>query len=128
MEDNRADIMLLREALTLHALPASLHILDNGEHAIHFIDDVDRGKEPCPQLVILDLNLPRKTGKEVLIYMRQSRCFAHVPVLIASSSAVDEKEMERLGGDAYFQKPTDYEAFMKVGATIRSLLRLPGVS
>ena len=125
VEDNRADVKLIRDAIGLHALSVSLHILDDGEQAFHFIDDADEGKEGCPHLLILDLNLPRRTGKEVLMYLRQSRICAQVPVLIVTSSTVDEAEMKRLGGNGYFRKPTDYDEFMKVGALLLATILGP---
>jgi chemotaxis family two-component system response regulator Rcp1 len=120
--------MLIKDAIGIHALSAILHVLDDGEQALRFINDVDEGKERCPQLMILDLNLPRKTGKEVLVHLRRSRTCAQVPVLVVTSSSVDKEEIERLGGDGYFQKPTDYDEYMKVGEFIRGMLESPGRS
>ena len=124
VEDNRADVRLIKDAILLHKLPAKLRVVENGEQAFEFIDAADQGTELCPALLILDLNLPRKSGREVLKHLRQSKTCADVPVLIVTSSGVDRVEMEGLGGTGYFRKPTDYDEFMKVGGLIKSLLEL----
>jgi len=72
VEDNPADAGLIRKALEEHGVAGELTVADDGEEAIHFIRSLDR--EPsveCPDLVIIDLNLPRKSGREVLETMRR---------------------------------------------------------
>lgn len=123
VEDNKADVLLFVEALRLYGLSANLRTIDNGEQAIGIIDDADKGIEPCPALLVLDLNLPRKSGKDVLAHLRQSKTCAAIPVLIVTSSSVDEADVRRLGANRYFRKPTDYEEYMKVGEVVKSMLR-----
>jgi chemotaxis family two-component system response regulator Rcp1 len=125
VEDNRADVFLLREAIELAKVSAEIHVVSDGERAFHFIDEADLDETaPCPGLVILDLNLPKKTGGEVLDYLRHSRkCrWARVLIVTSSDSEHDRSSMAKLGADAYFRKPSGYEAYMKVGEIVRSML------
>src|SRR5689334_15005864 len=71
IEDNKADVHLLREAIDAAGIPADLNVISDGEKAIEFIDQIDNGDAPCPALVLLDLNLPRRTGSEILEYLRR---------------------------------------------------------
>ena len=104
---------------------AELFFVSDGEAATRFFDsaDVDAGA-PCPALVLLDLNLPKKNGDEVLRSLRGSRRCAHAAVLIVSSSdAVRDREgVTALGVNAYFRKPSDYHDFMKLGDLVKRLL------
>ena len=87
VEDNRADLFLLREALTAAGVEDELHIVPDGESAISFIDQIDADSgSSCPVLVMLDLNLPKKSGREVLQHMRQSLRCRDLRVLIYTSS------------------------------------------
>ena len=65
VEDNPADVLLIREALEEHSIRADIYVLSDGEKAVRFVENESRELAP-PDLVILDLNLPRKTGREVL--------------------------------------------------------------
>jgi DNA-binding response OmpR family regulator len=79
---------------------------------------------PCPALVLLDINLPKKNGGDVLKHMRQSRRCAAARILVVSSSdsAQDRQQMKSLGADGYFRKPSQYDAFMELGELIKTLL------
>jgi len=78
----------------------------------------------CPALVILDINLPKKHGGQVLQHMRSTRRCADALVLVVTSSdsARDRESMAKLGANGYFRKPSDYEQFMKLGGLVRNLL------
>ncbi len=82
VEDNSADVDLVREALEEHAVRCELVLTTDGEHAIEFLESVDTGKTRCPDLIILDLNLPKKPGHEVLRRVRTSLKCNHVPVVV----------------------------------------------
>jgi chemotaxis family two-component system response regulator Rcp1 len=125
VEDNKADVFLLREAIELAHIPADLHVVTDGERAFAFIDEADaHDTAPCPGLVILDLNLPRKTGGEVLEHLRQSRkCrYARVLIVTSSDSEQDKASTAKLGADAYFRKPSGYDAYMKIGEMVKDML------
>jgi DNA-binding response OmpR family regulator len=85
--------------------------------------DID-ASAPCPSVVILDINLPRKQGGEVLKHMRRSRCQNALVIVVSSSDSVrDHKQMTELGANAYFYKPSEYSDFMKLGDIVLQFLR-----
>lgn len=125
VEDNRGDVLLVEEAIKLHNVDVQLHVVEDGEQACAFIERADEDpKAPCPGLLLLDLNLPKKTGLEVLQKVRESRRCRNIPVVIftSSNSPQDRNETSRLGADRYFQKPTRYEQFLKIGQVLREVL------
>jgi CheY-like chemotaxis protein len=124
IEDNSADVLLVQQALQEHDVRAALTVLRDGEEAMRFIDAVEGGFMNCPDLIVLDINLPKKSGYEVLGRMRSSGKCAHVPVVVLSSSTAfaDMLESKRLGVVRHIQKPTDLEAFLRIGGVLKSLL------
>jgi CheY-like chemotaxis protein len=100
VEDNRADVLIIEEAIALHGLPVELRVLSDGAEAFEFIERADRDSTPCPQLLVLDLNLPKRSGKEVLQRVRESAKFKDIPVLVmtSSNSARDRNDMRQLAG------------------------------
>ncbi len=123
VEDNPADVLLVREALEEHKVRADVYVVSDGEKAVRFIDD-EAAALPCPDLIILDLNLPRKSGREVLEHIRASEMLAKVRVVVLSSSDApkDMEESFRLGIARYIRKPSSLSEFMKIGGTLRGLL------
>jgi chemotaxis family two-component system response regulator Rcp1 len=123
-EDNPGDVLLVREALQRQPFEAELVVRHDGEQALVYIENVDTGEVPCPDVVLLDLNLPRRNGEFLLERMRRSPLCSQVPIVIVSSSASpkDRETAARLGASTYFQKPADYEEFMRLGAVARQLL------
>jgi CheY-like chemotaxis protein len=125
VEDSKADIFLIREAIAAENIEAELHVVHDGNQAVRLIDAVDREPDAlCPDLILLDLNLPRKDGTTVLRHMRGSRACRNARVLIVSSSdlASDREALESLGFDGFFRKPSDYAEFLKLGPLVKGLL------
>lgn len=125
VEDNRGDIFLIREAIRAAQLDADLHFAQDGEKALRFIEQVDENPSlRCPSLVIMDINLPKKQGGEVLEQMRKSRrCANALTVVVTSSDSDKDREaMARLGVREYFCKPSQYEEFMKLGEVVKRVL------
>jgi DNA-binding response OmpR family regulator len=125
VEDNEADVFLIQEAIEAKKLPVALHIVKDGEQAIRYFDRTDADATASgPFLVILDINLPKKHGDEVLKHMRKSiRCGnALVLVVSTSDSDRDREQMTELGANGYFRKPSEYGAFMKLGDVVEGLL------
>ena len=121
--------MLIRKAMDLAGVRAAFHVVADGEQAIRFFENVAQNPEaPCPDLVILDLNLPRHKGSEVLMRMRANARCANAPVLIVTSSdsLKDREDMARLGANDYFRKPSEFAEFMKLGHRVRLILGLDG--
>jgi len=106
-------------------LNVELHVFPDGERAVRYFEQVDGDETlPCPALIILDINLPKKHGGEVLLHMRKSRRCANALVVIVTSSdsSADRSRMAKLGINGYFPKPSEYNEFMKLGELIRDLL------
>lgn len=126
VEDNPTDVFLIQEALRAHRLDVDLRVFEDGEEAIDLIQLLDTDdSQSCPHLMLLDLNLPRADGFEVLKRLRESRRCAEIPVIVMTSSAAqpDREKSESLGADAYFQKQVEYDASLEIGGIIKKLLR-----
>ena len=92
-----------------------------------FFDRADADPNaPCPDLILLDINMPRYRGGEILRHLRASpRCGKSLVLVVTSSdSERDQHEMERLGTNGYFRKPSEFAEFMKLGQVARELLLL----
>lgn len=115
---------LVREALLLENLQFELIVQSDGEQMQELIEKIDAGDAPYPDLVLLDLNLPRRNGASLLQRIRESPLCSGVPVIIvtSSSSPQDRETATRLGASSYFQKPSDFEEFMRLGALVRHFL------
>jgi DNA-binding response OmpR family regulator len=116
---------LLRYALQAAAIAADLHVLADGDQAYKYLDDVARGKANCPVLFILDLNLPKKSGCDVLQHLRKTDVCKDVPVVVFSSSSAeqDRRAAVSLGADQYITKPADLEEFLKVGELLKPFIQ-----
>jgi CheY-like chemotaxis protein len=126
VEDNVADVFFVREALRCGGIENDLFVASDGETAIEFIERAEtRRDSPCPQVILLDLNLPRRSGAEVLARISQSSRLAQVPVVIVTSSdaASDRAETARLGARRYFVKPRDLDEYLKLGTVVKDVLR-----
>jgi CheY-like chemotaxis protein len=121
VEDNPGDVVLVREALELHGIAGELLVLSDGEKAIWFIEDLDKQSGACPGLIIIDLNLPKRSGLEVLQHVQLSPTCRKAPVVILSSSDTpqDKAEATRLGANRYIRKPSRLEDFLELGAIFR---------
>ena len=125
VEDNRADVFLIRESIEGAGLEVDLQVVNDGESAVRFLEQADRDPvAPMPDLIILDINLPKRSGREVAHRMRQSsRCSRALMVVVTSSdSERDKEEMGKFGISAYFRKPSEYASFMKLGELVKALL------
>jgi CheY-like chemotaxis protein len=132
VEDNPGDARLTREALALSKVRNNLHHARDGEEAIAFLRREGRyGSAPTPDLVLLDLNLPRRDGREVLEDIKNDVSLKHIPVVILTSSQADEDILRsyRLHANCFITKPVDLEQLTKVVQGIEqfwfTLVRLP---
>jgi CheY-like chemotaxis protein len=125
VEDNKADVFLIREAVSFHNLNVELHVVVDGKLAMDFINSAGMDSAtPRPSLCLLDLNMPIHSGYEVLRHMRGTERCKEVPVIIMTSSESehDRAEMMRLGANAYFHKPLSYDEFLQIGEVMKGLL------
>jgi two-component system, chemotaxis family, response regulator Rcp1 len=125
VEDNRADVFLLQEAIRTHGVPVDIHAVEDGAEAVAVIERAEKDPDAfVPRIVVLDLNLPKKSGAEVLRQIRDSSRFKHLPVIVltSSDSSRDRAEMARLGATRYFRKPATYDEFIEVGTVLNEVL------
>lgn len=127
MEDNPADVRLVRTAFEEHRIPGELVVFRDGEEAIQFIQDIEYGSGRCPDMMIVDLSLPRRPGRDVLECRDRSGKLRHVPVVVLSSSDTvqDREQAARLGASLYIRKPSRLDEFLHIGAILREILGLP---
>jgi chemotaxis family two-component system response regulator Rcp1 len=124
-EDNPADLYLIEEALKRYDFSYRLTSADNGEDMLNMIASVDRDpSQSCPNLFLIDLNLPRRSGDEILAQLRQSSRCSKVPAIVitSSDSPQDRARVRELGASFYFRKPADLEKFMAIGGIVREFL------
>jgi chemotaxis family two-component system response regulator Rcp1 len=125
VEDNPADVDLVRRALRSAELNFELAVIEDGAEALAFVRQKEKeAGAPTPDLVVLDMNLPKNSGLEILEAMRTNRVFAGVPVAIltSSSSPRERTKMEGLRVGRYITKPPDLEEFLRIGLIIKALL------
>jgi len=125
VEDAEPDVFLVREALEQSGIDFDLKVFDDGEQGLQFVETMDRDATATPpHLFLLDLNLPKKTGGQILRHVRQSHTCGHIPVVIltSSDSHKDKAEATDLHATGYFRKPSRLEEFMKLGPYVRELL------
>jgi CheY-like chemotaxis protein len=122
VEDNPGDVYLIRRALDAQGLAYDLSVASDGEEAIDYVAKCEAGSHAI-DLVLLDLNLPRRGGSEVLARIRSSSRFGRVPTLLltSSDSAQDRERCLRLGASAYIRKPSNLADFMLIGKMVKDL-------
>jgi DNA-binding response OmpR family regulator len=126
-EDNDGDVFLVRRALEKRGLRPELAVAHNGEEALAWLDDHsgEKNRDTAPHLILLDLNLPRVDGLQILSHVRKSDSFSCTPVIVltSSDSPKDRQMALELGANLYFRKPTDLASFMDLGRIIEELLK-----
>jgi chemotaxis family two-component system response regulator Rcp1 len=124
VEDNPADAGLVREALKEHGVEGELIVVTDGEQAIEFIQEMESNPMTRPDLFIVDLNLPKRPGREVLERLRQGVTSRQAPVVILTSSdeSRDRDEARRLGISQYILKPSRLAEFLALGAIFKEMI------
>ncbi|MFW5895141.1 MAG: response regulator [archaeon] len=121
VEDNPGDILITKEALEDINLPINLKVTKDGENALNFLQKKGKYKdEKTPDFIILDLNLPRVNGFEVLHTIKNKKELNDIPIVILSSSGIKSDILETydLHANCYFKKPSDVGEFIEVVQTI----------
>lgn len=131
VEDNLADVKIMQRALAQAAARAELVVVRDGQEAIDFLfrqgayapaaGDPAQAPWRCPDLVVLDLNLPRLSGTEVLQHIRQSPTLCLLPVVVLSTSRrpEDVQTAYAAGANSYIEKPHDFDRFVEVLRTVQ---------
>jgi chemotaxis family two-component system response regulator Rcp1 len=135
VEDNPGDARLTREALAHSKVRNTLHHARDGEEALEFLHHSGPlGSHPHPDLILLDLNLPRRHGREVLEEIKKDPALMHIPVVILTSSQAEEDVLRsyQLHANCFITKPVDLEQLTKVVQGIEqfwfTLVKLPSES
>ena len=133
VEDDAGDELLTREALATYKISNRLHVARDGEDALDFV--YRRGRHagaPEVDLILLDLNLPKYDGLQILAQIKSDPGLAHVPVVILTTSAAEEDILRsyQLHANAYVTKPVDVSQFInavrQIDEFFLSVVRLPG--
>ena len=124
VEDNPADVGLLRLALKGAQVDCELTVLEDGAEALAFIRHHRNPDASVPDLAVLDLNLPKNGGLEVLEAIRANPAFSAVAVAILSSSSSprERARIEEFGVDRFITKPLDLDGFLGIGSILKTLL------
>jgi CheY-like chemotaxis protein len=134
VEDSPGDVRLTREAFKDAKVLINLHVASDGAEAMAFLEREGRfANAPRPDLILLDLNLPKKDGREVLKEIKESPTLGSIPVVILTTSAseADVLRSYRLHANCYITKPVNLDGFLTVVKSIDSfwlsVVRLPRV-
>jgi CheY-like chemotaxis protein len=132
VEDDEADALIIREAFEYHKIRNRLHVVTDGEEALRFLRKVPPYADvPRPGLILLDVNLPRRGGLEVLAELKADPDLLMLPVVMLTSSRAEEDILRSysLHANAYVSKPVDFEHFIdairQIDNFFLTLVRLP---
>jgi CheY-like chemotaxis protein len=133
VEDDQGDVLMTREAFEYYKIRNTLHVVSDGEKALQFMRrSGDYAGAPRPGLILMDLNLPRRDGLEVLAELKADPELRLIPVVILTTSRAEEDIIRSyaLHANAYVSKPVDFERFIDVIRQIDSffitVVSLPG--
>jgi CheY-like chemotaxis protein len=132
VEDDEGDVLLTTEALEASKITNNMHVARNGEEALRFLrKEGEYADAVRPDIVLLDLNLPRVDGREVLAQIKADEDLRRIPIVVLTTSEAEEDVLRsyNLHANAYVTKPVDFERFLKVVQSIDeffvTVVRLP---
>ncbi|MDT4998827.1 MAG: hypothetical protein QOK12_932 [Mycobacterium sp.] len=116
VEDDPGDVLITREVLEHNTINNVVHVASDGQEGLDFL--YKRGAHadaPQPDLILLDLNLPKYDGRQLLEQIKSDADLCHIPVVVLTTSSADEDVLEsyRLHANAYVTKPVDVDQFMR---------------
>ena len=133
VEDNPGDVRLTREALKEGKVINNLNVVRDGEEALAYLHrEGPYAAAPRPDIILLDLNLPRKDGRGVLAEIKQDEALKRIPVVVLTTSRAEEDILRtyELHANCYIVKPVDLDQFIKVVRSIETfwltIVKLPG--
>src|SRR5277367_5691679 len=133
VEDDEGDVLMTREAFEFHKIRNRLHVVSDGKQALQLLRKTGPYADaPRPGLILLDVNLPRVSGLEVLAELKQDPELLAVPVVMLTTSQAEEDILRsyKLHANAYVSKPVDFEAFTsairQIDDFFLTLVQLPG--
>jgi len=116
-EDNPGDVMLTKKALEKGKLANNLHVVTDGVVALEFLRrEGEYEDSPRPDIILLDLNMPRKDGQDVLKELKNDDDLCRIPVVVLTSSESEEDiaKSYELNANAYLTKPVDFDGFIEI--------------
>lgn len=120
-EDNRADVYLVELALKEEDLSFTLRLASDGEEALKIVAAFGE-TEPVPDIALLDLNLPRQDGDQVLRSLRSHSCCGKTPIVIMTSSdSIRDRDTAERYKAVFFSKPSDLTSFLELGGLVKTL-------
>jgi len=132
VEDNPGDVRLTQEALKSHKVKNNLHVVTDGEEAMLFLRRQGKYKDaPRPDVILLDLNLPKKDGREVLAEIKSDPLLKTIPVVVITSSEAEQDVIRSydLNANCYVTKPVNFDQFVKVVQSVSefwlTIVKLP---
>ena len=132
VEDDEGDVLMTREAFEYYKIQNRLHVVSDGEQALQFLRRTGPYADaPRPGLILLDVNLPRRSGMEVLAELKQDDELLMIPVIMLTTSQAEEDVLRSydLHANAYVTKPVDFDRFVSIVRQIDeffvSVVRLP---
>jgi CheY-like chemotaxis protein len=133
VEDDDGDVLMTREAFEHHKIRNHLHVVQDGEEALQFLRrEGPYADAPKPGLILLDLNLPKRDGREVLAELKADPELRVIPVVVLTTSEAEEDILRSytLHANAYVSKPVDFDRFIDVIRQIDdffvTVVKLPG--
>jgi len=123
VEDSPGDVRLTREALTANKIRNTLHVVADGVQALAFLRKQGKhANAPRPNLILLDLNLPKKDGREVLAEIKGNGDLRRIPVVVLTTSGAEEDILKAydLNANCYVTKPVNLDSFIQVVKSIES--------
>jgi CheY-like chemotaxis protein len=123
VEDNPGDVLLFREALKTCGSPCQLTVAEDGHKALTMLEDA--GDRPIADLIVLDVNLPKHGGDEVLQRVRRKPSMAEIPVIMLTSSAspADKDRATRLGASLYIEKSSNLDQLFEIGRIVDAFIK-----
>jgi CheY-like chemotaxis protein len=124
-EDSAADVAIVRLALRDQNFDHVLHVARDGEEAIAFIERADTdSRAPGPDLLLLDMHLPKYNGEAILKRLRSTERYAQIPVVVMTSSDApqDHESAQKHAALFYFRKPSRLEEFIQLGVIVHDII------
>lgn len=122
IDDNPTDVLLMKEAFALCEVNSEIYVVEDGIYALEFLRKQNAfNHSPTPHIVLLDLNMPRKSGLEVLTELKSDPKLSFIPVIIYTSSEAQEdiRAAYECHANAYVKKPGDFETYIKIAKSIK---------
>ena len=128
-DDDKDDVFFLKRAVERADPQITVVGVEDGQACVEYLtgegDYKDRAKAPVPDLIVLDLKMPRKSGHEVLRWLREQPHLRTVPVVVLSGSVIPEDQLDSLreGALSYYSKPSDFEQLVAIIKQVCSVLK-----